>query len=77
MKWLKSTYRLIADHLTKTLGALGTVLMGALALDPGAIREAAQTYLGANAAAKIGGVLFALVIARGWYTGQKAKQSSP
>jgi len=77
MNTLTKVYRSIVDHLTKALGVLGTLLMSALALDPGAIREAAQTYLGQNVAAKIGGILFALVIARGWYTGWKAKQATP
>lgn len=71
---MKKIYRSVVDHLTKVLGLLGTAWMAVLAMDPASIREAAQTYLGQNAAAKIGIALFVLVILRGWYTGNKAKQ---
>lgn len=74
MNIVRKAYRSVVDHLTKALGVLGTVWMTVLGLDPGSIREAAETYLGHNAAVKIGGVLFALVIIRGWYTGRKARQ---
>lgn len=79
MNWLKKTYRLIADHATKALGILGAAIMSAFAglmgIDPASVRDAAQNYLGQNAAAKIGGILFVLVIVRGWYTGWKTKQA--
>jgi hypothetical protein len=75
MNTLKKIYRFIADHLTKALGAAGGALMTVAMIDPAPIREAAQTYLGAHSAAKVGGVLFAMVILRGWYTGAKAKQA--
>lgn len=79
MKWLKSTYRSIADHLTKVIGAVGAAVMaaftGLMGIDPESVHNAAQNYLGQNAAAKIGGALFVLVILRGWYTGMKAKKA--
>jgi len=70
---MKALYTFIVDHLTKLLGAVGGVFMTVAAIDPSSIRDAASTYLGTQYAAKIGGALFALVILRGWYTGQKAK----
>lgn len=76
MKWLKSTYRTIVDHLTKALGVLGMAVMAAFAaINPEQVMAAAQTYsayLGSNAVAKIGIGMFGLVTARGWYTGYKA-----
>lgn len=72
---MKKIYRWIADHLTKLLGTVGASFMSIVAfIDPAVVREAAQTYLGEHAVAKIGIVLFVLVILRGWYTGYKAKQ---
>ena len=71
---IKRWYRAFVDHLTKWLGALGAGLMSLAAIDPEPIRQAAQTYLPNNWAAKTGIVLFALVILRGWYTGWKHKQ---
>lgn len=77
MSWLTKTYRIIADHLTKALGIVGTALLSMVAwIDPETVRVAAQTYLGAHAFEKIGAFLFVLVIVRGWYTGRKAKQDS-
>ncbi len=73
---MNTAYRWIVDHLTKVLGLLGTAFMGLIALDPGSLRAAAQTYLGDAYAAKIGGALFVIVILRGWYTGNKAKQAA-
>jgi hypothetical protein len=75
MNILKQIYRYIVDHLTKALGAAGGTLMTVALMDPAPIRDAAQTYLGQHSAAKVGAVLFGLVILRGWYTGQKAKQA--
>lgn len=78
MNWLKKTYQIVVDHLTKALGIVGTALMSTVAfLDPAAIQVAAQTYLGQHAFEKIGAFLFALVIVRGWYTGRKAKPTTP
>lgn len=75
MNWLKKTYQTIVDHLTKALGIVGTALMSMVAwIDPDSVRLAAQSYLGQHAFEKIGAFLFALVIARGWYTGRKAQQ---
>jgi hypothetical protein len=71
---IAQAYRYIVDHLTKALGAVGAALMSLAAIDPEPIRQAAQVYLGQHAAAKVAAVLFGLVILRGWYTGQKAKQ---
>ena len=80
MKWLKSTYQSIVDHLTKALGVIGVAIMsaftGLIGIDPEAVRNAAQTYLGEHAAAKIGTALFVLVILRGWYTGVKANKTN-
>jgi len=73
---MKAVYTLIADHLTKLLGAIGGVFMTIAAIDPASIRDAASTYLGNQYAAKIGTALFGLVLLRGWYTGQKAKQAA-
>jgi hypothetical protein len=73
MNALLKVYRYVVDHLTKALGAVGGMTMTAAAIDPAPIREAAQ-YLGAQWTAKVGAVLFGLVIVRGWYTGNKAKQ---
>lgn len=72
---IAKAYRSIVDHLTKAIGALGAGLMSLAAIDPDPIRQAAQTYLGQHAAAKVAAFLFALVILRGWYTGQKAKET--
>jgi hypothetical protein len=78
MNWLRTAYRSVVDHLTKVLGILGAAVMSAFAglmgIEPDAVHAAAQTYLGQNAAAKIGTALFVLVVLRGWYTGSKAKQ---
>jgi hypothetical protein len=74
MNALKTVYRYIADHLTKALGALGGGTMTVALMDPAPIREAAQTYLGQQWVPKIGIALFVLVIFRGWYTGNKARQ---
>lgn len=75
MKWLKSTYQTLKDHLTKALGMIGTALMTVAAIDPDPIRQAAS-YLGQQAAAKVAAVLFAMVILRGWYTGKKHAQAT-
>lgn len=77
MNWLKSTYRKLADHLTKVLGVIGAGIMSVAAIDPDPIRIAAQTYLGAHAAAKVATALFVLVIFRGWYTGRKVPVVPP
>lgn len=74
MNALKQAYRYIVDHLTKVLGSLGVLLTSVAAIDPGPIRDTAQMYLGQGAYQKVAGVLFALVIFRGWYTGWKARQ---
>jgi len=73
---MDKAYRFIVDHLTKLLGALGGIFMTVAAIDPTPIRDAAQTYLGPQYAAKIGAALFVIVILRGWYTGQKAKEAA-
>lgn len=73
---MKAVYTFIADHLTKLLGAVGGLFMTIAAIDPASIRDAASTYLGNQYAAKIGTALFGLVLVRGWYTGQKAKQAA-
>ena len=74
-EFVKKTYRLVVDHLTKTLGAIGAATMTTLAVvDPMTIHLASQTYLGPRAAQKIGAFLFVLVIFRGWWTGVRAKQ---
>lgn len=74
---MKKVYRWIADHLTKLLGTIGASFMSIVAfIDPAVVREAAQTYLGQHAVAKIGIVLFVLVILRGWYTGMKANKAA-
>lgn len=75
MNTLAKVYRYIADHLTKALGAAGAGLMSVAAIDPEPIRQSAHVYLGEHAAAKVAAGLFVLVIFRGWYTGQKAKES--
>jgi hypothetical protein len=75
MNVLTKAYRYVVDHLTKWLGALGLGLMSLASMDPEPIRQASQLYLGQHAAAKVAGILFVLVILRGWYTGQKAKES--
>lgn len=75
MNTLKKIYHFIVDHLTKVLGAVGGALMTVDMIDPAPIREAAQTYLGEHSAAKVGAVLFVMIILRGWYTGWKAKQA--
>jgi hypothetical protein len=72
---MKKIYRYIVDHLTKALGAAGLGLMSLASIDPEPIRQAATLYLGQHAAAKVAGILFVLVILRGWYTGQKAKEA--
>jgi hypothetical protein len=75
---MKKAYRWFADHLTKALGVLGASFMSIVAyIDPAAVREAAQTYLGDKWVAKIGIALFVLVVLRGWYTGWKSKQPNP
>lgn len=68
-------YRWIADHLTKWLGALGLGFVQLLSMDTQSIREAA-TYLPPTWALWVAKILFALVIARGYYTGWKAKQAA-
>ncbi len=74
---MNKVYRWIVDHLTKVLGALGASLMSVIAfIDPAVVREAAQTYLGDKWVAKLGVVLFILVMARGYYTGRKAQQAA-
>lgn len=70
---IKAVYRSVVDHLTKALGAVG---LGISLIDPTYIWGAASTYLGENPQRKIGAALFVLVIARGWYTGWKAKQNA-
>jgi hypothetical protein len=72
---MKIVYRYLVDHLTKALGALGTAIMGLALLDPATVHQAAVTYLGDKSLPKIGIALFVMVIFRGWYTGNKAKQS--
>lgn len=75
MNWLRKSYRSVVDHLTKALGAAGASLMSVVIfIDPQAVRDAAQTYLGENAAAKVGLALFVLVMVRGWYTGRKHQE---
>ena len=73
MNCLRTTYRSIADHLTKALGVLGLAFMQLLSMDPEPIRTAAS-YLPPAWALTVAKVLFALVILRGWYTGWKHKQ---
>lgn len=74
MNWLKSTYRIIVDHLTKVLGIIGAAFMAFSAIDASTVESAAQMYLSPKWVRSIGVFLFALVIARGWWTGWKAKQ---
>lgn len=69
---IRNAYRWVCDHLTKWLGALGFLLMQ---LDPDSLHTAAVSYLDDHTVRVIGKVLFGLVIARGWYTGWKAKQT--
>lgn len=69
-------YKMLTTHLTKAIGALGSVLMTIAFIDPGPIKEAAATYLGSQPAAKVGTALFVIVILRGWYTGEKQKQAA-
>lgn len=77
MKFLVKTYRFIVDHLTKVIGLVGAALMSMLAyLDPVAVRAAAQTYLGDHEAEKMGGILFALVFVRGYFTGRKSREAA-
>lgn len=76
MNSLVIAYRKVVDHLTKAIGAAGAGLMSVIVfIDPQAVRDAAQTYLGANAAAKVGLALFVLVMVRGWYTGRKHQEA--
>lgn len=76
MKFIQKTYRSLVDHLTKVLGAAGASLMSLFAfIDPASLRSNAELYLGQHAAEKMGAVLFALVVIRGFYTGWKAKQA--
>ena len=72
---LKAIYRSTVDHLTKALGAIGIAAMSWLStLDPAQLRNDVQTYLGPHAVEKLAGVIFGLVIARGFYTGWKHSQ---
>lgn len=74
---IAKAYRYVVDHLTKAIGLAGATLMSVIAyLDPASIREAAQTYLGDHAAAKMGSILFALVFVRGYFTGLKGRQNA-
>lgn len=76
MKWLKKTYRWIADHLTKAIGVIGATLLGADATGYlEGVKATALQYLPPNIATQIGkwtGItLFVVVVLRGWYTGSK------
>ncbi len=73
--WYRRIYRTIADHLTKVLGIIGAAFMALISIDPTPVQAAAQLYLSAKYVKIIGMVLFGLVIARGWYTGMKAKKA--
>jgi hypothetical protein len=76
---LKKAYRWLVDHLTKVLGTLGTAIMaGDMAGYLEGVKAAAAQYLPSSwsmdATKLVGIALFVLVIVRGWWTGQKAKQ---
>ena len=75
MNALRKLYRVTVDHLTKVIGAIGLGIMSMSAwIDPQTVGAAASQYLGEHAYRKVGAVLFALVILRGWYSGRKFKQ---
>lgn len=81
MNWLKKTYRSIVDHLTKVLGIVGAMLLGADATGYlEGIKAAALQYLPPDIATQLGkwiGItIFVAVILRGLYTGYKAKQKN-
>lgn len=79
MNWLKKVYRSLVDHLTKTLGAVGVVLLGAdMSGYLEGVKAAAMQYLpqalADQVSKKVGLVLFGLVILRGWWTAKKFQQ---
>lgn len=77
MNWLKKTYKSIANHIGKILSTGGAALFSFDISGYGdQIRSYAGQYLGDGADKKIGIVIFALLVARTWYTGWKAKQNT-
>lgn len=73
---LGTAYRKTVDHLTKILGAAGLAVMGASEwIDPYTVMGAATRFLrDEHWIKRIGGALFVLVIARGWWTGHQVKK---
>src|SRR5579859_5025964 len=62
MKWLKTTYRKIADHVGKILSGIGAMLLSVDIAGYGSqMRDYAGQYLGPDAVKKIGLVIFALL----------------
>jgi hypothetical protein len=76
---IAAAYRATIAHLTKLLGLVGLAISTALdatnAINPDSVMAAAMRYLhDEHWIARIGAVLFGLVIVRGWWTGIQVKK---
>lgn len=77
MKWLRETYKKLADHVGKILSGVGATLLSVDIAGYGdQMRGYAGQYLGDNAVKKVGLAIFVLLFIRTLYTGWKANQTA-